>query len=83
MLEIRNLTQYILKKTGENRTKFIYVIGDGGFTDEMDVPGHVTLEEALSLVKEMMTDRLIKISLKETVSKSMLTMRSMSSWVLT
>lgn len=69
MLEIRNLTQYILKKTGENRTKFIYVIGDGGFTDEMDVPGHVTLEEALSLVKEMMTDRLIKISLKETVSK--------------
>ena len=69
MLEIRNLTQYILKKTSEKRTKFIFTIGDGGFTDEMDVTGHITLEEALSITKEMMADRLIKISLKETVSK--------------
>ena len=69
MLEIRNLTHYILKKTSERRTKFIFTIGGDGFTDEMDVSGHVTLEEALLITKEMMVDRIIKISLKECISK--------------
>ena len=69
MLSVKNLTQYTDENTHEERTKFIYVIGNNGFFQEMDVEGHVTLEMALSIVKEMMADRLIEISLKETISK--------------
>ena len=69
MLTVKNLTHYTTQNTCEKRTKFIYVIGNNGFFEELDVEGHVTLEMALSIVKEMMADRLIRISLKETVSK--------------
>lgn len=69
MLTVKNLTNYTDENTNEKRTKFIYVIGNNGFFQEMDVEGHVTLEMALSIVKEMMADRLIRISLKETISK--------------
>ena len=69
MLTVKNLRQYTTENTHEKRTKFIYVIGNNGFFQEMDVEGHVTLEMALSSVKDMMADRLIEISLKETISK--------------
>ena len=69
MLKIRNLTHYIDEKTHEKRTKFTYIIGDNGYFQNLDVENHVTLEMALSIVKDMMAERLIQISLKETVSK--------------
>lgn len=69
MVSIKNFTQYEVENTGEKRTRFTYVIGDNGYFEEIDVENHITLEIALSLVKEMMADRLIHISLKETLSK--------------
>ena len=69
MITVKNLRCYTTENTNEKRTKFVYVIGDNGFFQELDVEGEITLEMALSIVKEMMADRLIRISLKETVSK--------------
>ena len=69
MLKIRNLTHYIDEKSNEKRTKFTYIIGDNGYFQNLDVENHVTLEMALSIVKDMMAERLIQISLKETISK--------------
>ncbi len=47
----------------------MYVVDEHGFWDEMDVQGHLTLEEALIITKGMMAERLIHVSLKETISK--------------
>ena len=69
MLKIKNLTHYTDENTHEKRTEFIYIIGDNGYFEKIDVANHVTLEMALSIVKDMMAERLIHISLKETISK--------------
>ena len=69
MLQIRNLTHYILKENSQKRSKFLCVVDERGYYDEIDVEGHVTLEEALSIVKSMMAEELIHLSLKETVAK--------------
>ncbi len=69
MFQIRNLTHYILKENSQKRSKFLCVVDERGYYDEIDVEGHVTLEEALSMVKSMMAEELIHLSLKETVAK--------------
>lgn len=69
MLEIQNLTHYIVGEDSVKRTRFQYVITGYGYFDEIDVEGHVTLEEALSLVKSKISDELIHLTLKETMAK--------------
>lgn len=69
MLEIRNLTHYILKENAQKRSKFLCVVDERGYYDEIDIEGHVTLEEALSKVKSIMVEELIHLTLKETMDK--------------
>jgi hypothetical protein len=69
MLEIRNLTHYILKESSQKRSRFLCVVDERGYYDEVDVEGHVTLEEALLKVKSMMAGDLIHLALKETMDK--------------
>ena len=68
MFQIRNLTHYILKENSQKRSKFLCVVDERGYYDEIDVEGHVTLEEALSMVKSMMAEELIHLSLKVILS---------------
>ena len=37
MITVKNITQYLAENTNEKRTKFVYVIGDNGFLEELDV----------------------------------------------
>lgn len=69
MIEIRNLMHYYDKERIQKRTKFLFIVDENIYYDEMDVHGYLEKETALKMVKEMITEELIHLLLKETMLK--------------